>query len=42
MPALVSVIVPIYGVEQYLERCIKSIQNQTYNNLEILDIYAFF
>ena len=36
MPALVSVIVPIYGVEQYLERCIKSIQNQTYNNLEIL------
>lgn len=36
MPDLVSVIVPIYNVEQYLERCIKSIQNQTYINLEII------
>ena len=36
MSDLVSVIVPIYNVEQYLERCIKSIQNQTYRNLEIL------
>lgn len=36
MPDLVSVIVPIYNVEQYLERCIKSIQNQTYRNLEII------
>lgn len=36
MSDLVSVIVPIYNVEQYLERCIKSIQNQTYKNLEII------
>lgn len=36
MSDLVSVIVPIYNVEQYLERCIKSIQNQTYRNLEII------
>lgn len=33
---LLSVIVPVYNVEEYLERCIKSIVNQTYSNLEIL------
>lgn len=33
---LVSVIVPVYKVEQYLEKCVKSIQNQTYQNLEII------
>ena len=33
---LVSVIVPIYKVEAYLEECIASIVNQTYANLEIL------
>ncbi len=33
---LVSVIVPIYEVEEYLVQCIKSIQNQTYKNLEII------
>ena len=32
----VSVILPIYNVEKYLERCIKSIAAQTYTNLEIL------
>ncbi len=32
----ISVIVPVYKVEKYLERCIRSIQNQTYQNLEIL------
>lgn len=31
-----SIIVPIYNVEKYLERCINSIINQTYNNLEII------
>ena len=31
-----SVVVPIYNVELYLERCIKSIINQTYRNLEII------
>ena len=36
MTELVSVIVPIYNVEKYLERCIKSIINQTYQNIEIL------
>ena len=33
---MVSVIVPIYKVEAYLEKCIKSIQNQTYRDLEII------
>lgn len=32
----ISVIVPIYNVEQYLVRCIESIVNQTYKNLEII------
>lgn len=33
---LISVVVPIYKVEQYLEKCILSILNQTYRNLEII------
>lgn len=33
---LISVIVPIYNVEKYLNRCIESIVNQTYRNLEII------
>ena len=36
MEPLLSIIVPIYNVEQYLERCIESIINQTYKNLEII------
>ena len=36
MDALVSVIVPVYNVEQFLERCINSIQQQTYRHLEII------
>ena len=32
----VSVIIPVYNVEKYLDRCIKSIVNQTYTDLEIV------
>ena len=32
---LISVIVPVYKVEKYLEKCINSILSQTYKNLEI-------
>lgn len=33
---LISVISPIYKVEDYLEKCVRSICNQTYKNLEII------
>ena len=36
MNELISVVVPIYNVEKYLPRCIDSIINQTYKNLEII------
>ncbi len=36
MTDLVSVIVPIYKVEKYLGKCVDSIINQTYKNLEII------
>lgn len=32
----ISIIVPVYKVEKYLRRCIRSILNQTYENLEII------
>lgn len=34
--ALVSVIVPVYNVEPYLRRCVDSLLNQSYKNLEII------
>jgi len=33
---LLSVIVPVYNVENYLARCVDSILNQTYRNLEVI------
>lgn len=33
---LVSIIVPVFNGQDYLQKCIESIQNQTYPNLEIL------
>ena len=36
MNVKVSVIIPVYRVEKYLDRCVKSIVNQTYRNLEII------
>ena len=32
----VSIVIPIYNVEKYLKKCIDSIINQTYENLEII------
>lgn len=33
---LLSIIVPVYNVEKYLDQCISSIINQTYKNIEII------
>ncbi len=33
---LISVIVPVYNIKEYLGRCVSSIQAQTWENLEIL------
>ena len=32
----ISVIIPIYNVEKYLDRCMESVLNQTYKNLEVI------
>ena len=33
---LISIIVPVYNVEEYLDRCIQSVLNQSYKNIEII------
>ena len=32
----ISVIIPVYNVEEYLDKCVTSVLNQTYKNLEII------
>ena len=32
----VSIIIPVYNVESYLDRCVQSVLNQSYKNLEII------
>ena len=32
----VSIVIPVYNVEKYLARCIQSVINQTYENIEII------
>ncbi len=36
MSKLISIIVPVYNVEKYLEKCIQSLVNQSYKNIEII------
>lgn len=36
MMELVSMIIPVYGVEEYLGECLETVLNQTYENLEII------
>lgn len=33
---LVSIIVPVYNVEKYIKKCLTSIVNQSYQNIEVL------
>ena len=33
---MISVIVPVYNVEEYLEKCLESIQHQTYTDIEVI------
>ena len=33
---LISVIIPVYGVEKYIAQCLESVISQTYKNLEII------
>ena len=33
---LISVIIPVYNVEEYLDKCIQSVLNQTYHNLQVV------
>lgn len=36
MKPLISIIVPVYNSEKYIKKCLRSIQNQTYENLQVL------
>ena len=33
---LITVVIPIYNVDKYLEKCVESVINQTYKNIEII------
>ena len=32
----ISIIIPVYNSEKYLDECLKSLKDQTYRNLEII------
>jgi len=38
MPTKVSICIPVYGVERYIERCARSLFEQTYENIEYIFI----
>ena len=33
---MISIIIPVYNVEKYIKRCVDSLLNQTYKNIEII------
>ena len=38
MNEMISIIVPVYNVSMYLEKCLDSLINQTYQNIEIITV----
>lgn len=38
MNKLISIIIPCYNIEKYIEKCIESIEKQTYKNIEIIAV----
>lgn len=38
MNKLISIIIPCYNIENYIEKCIESIENQTYKDIEIIAV----
>ena len=36
MSAIVSILVPIYGVERYIEKCVRSLMEQSYEHIEYI------
>ena len=38
MDKLITVIIPCYNIEKYIERCIQSVEEQTYKNIEIIAV----
>ena len=36
MKELISIVVPVYNIERYIEQCVLSICGQTYKNIEII------
>ena len=36
MKSLISIIIPVYEVEEYIDKCMESVVNQTYGKLEII------
>ena len=33
---LISIIVPVYNIEKYVAKCLETIRNQTYTNIEVI------
>ena len=36
MSPLVTIVIPVYKVEKFIERCLQSVVNQTYKNIECI------